>query len=174
MIVIIDKPSGITSHDVINKLRQITGIQKIGHAGTLDPMATGVLVVGISKVSTKKLDQILKSEKEYKAKITLGAQSSTDDAEGKIEKIKDPTHLKLQDVEKIIPCYLGEIEQIPPIYSAIQVNGKRAYQYARNNQELTLQKRKIFIKNIQILSFHEQILTIIVTCGSGVYIKSIS
>jgi len=116
------KPLGPTSNQILSKIKKITGIKRVGHAGTLDPLAEGVLVVGIGREATKQLDKVVQKEKEYIAEITLGATSTTDDAEG----IKTITNYKLQitnnDIKEIIPEFIGEIRQVPPVYSAIKLN----------------------------------------------------
>ncbi|MCL5795336.1 MAG: tRNA pseudouridine(55) synthase TruB [Patescibacteria group bacterium] len=172
-IVAIYKPKGPTSHDIIDQLRKITGIRRIGHAGTLDPLASGVLVVGISREGTKQLAHLVTNDKEYLAEIKLGENSQTDDAEGektKISKIKP----KLAEINKVIKQFIGEIEQVPPIYSAIKIKGKSAYKYARVKQKITLEPRKVRIDSIEIKSYDYPILKLLITTGSGVYIRSLA
>lgn len=170
----INKPLGITSHDVINQVRRLTGIRRVGHGGTLDPLAEGVLVVAVGRQFTKKLDEVVGAEKEYEAKIKLGISSITDDEEGekkewKIDKI--PTR---KDVEKILPMFIGKIYQMPPVYSAIKVGGKKAYEEARKGRALALKPRQVEIKKIEILNYKWPLLSIKVTCGKGVYIRSLA
>lgn len=173
-MIAVYKPVGPTSFDMIYKIRKITGIKKVGHAGTLDPLASGVLVVGIGREATKKLGTELKKEKEYVAKICLGMESTTDDAEGEITEFEVSQIPELVDIEKVIPKFEGDIEQIPPIYSALKVKGKRAYKYAREGQELTLGARQVLIKEIEILSYEWPFLELRVVTGPGVYIRSLA
>ena len=168
------KPKGPTSHDIINKLRRETGIKKIGHAGTLDPLASGVLVVGVGREATKKLGSIVKKEKEYLAKIRLGMGSSTDDEEGEkteFEVVEIPTIAK---IKKAVSKFKSEILQIPPIYSALKIKGTPAYKLARKGQTPKLKPRKALIKEIEILKYEWPFLEIRIVTGPGVYIRALA
>ena len=172
-ILIIDKPLNITSMDVIRRLRKITGIKKIGHAGTLDPLATGVLVVALSKKYTKRINEIMSTKKRYETEINLSAFSETDDAEGKKDYIvvnKKPT---INEVKNVLKKFIGEIDQVPPIYSAIKINGKKAYDLARKGELIKMKKRKVFIEDIKLISYDYPSLRIKVKCGKGTYIRSL-
>ncbi len=172
-ILNIDKPLNITSMDVIRQLRKITGIKKIGHAGTLDPLASGVLVVALSKKYTKRINEIMSTKKRYETEINLSAFSETDDAEGKKEYIfvnKKPT---IEDIKKVLLNFIGEIDQVPPIYSAIKINGKKAYDLARKGELIEMKKRKVFIEDIKLISYDYPLLRIKVKCGKGTYIRSL-
>jgi tRNA pseudouridine55 synthase len=172
-IVVMNKPVGITSHDVVDQVRRITGIKKVGHAGTLDPLASGVLVVAISRESTRQLDVWLKKDKEYEAGIRLGMTSTTDDEEG--EKTSLPIEPpSLNAIELIMSRFVGTIEQEPPQYSAIKVGGKAAYKSARQGKMLALGTRTVTIYEIEILTYHWPFLSLNVRCGSGVYIRSLA
>ena len=173
-IIGIIKPKGISSFDVIRKLRLINDIKKIGHAGTLDPLATGVLVVGIGKQACQKLNTIVKKEKEYIAKIKLGVNSSTDDEEGNKKIINVKNIPLLCQIKEIIPEFQGKIYQIPPIFSAIKINGQRAYKLARQGKKVILKKRLIEIKKIKILKYKWPYLELKVVTGPGVYIRSLA
>ncbi len=174
-IFVIYKPKGPTSHDIINKLRKEMGIKKIGHAGTLDPLASGVLVVGVGREATKQLGTIVKKEKEYLAKIRLGMTSTTDDEEGVKTEIKIVGKIPtLGEIKKAIAKFQGEISQTPPIYSAIKIKGKEAYKLARKGQEPKLKPRKVEIKKIDILKYEWPYLEIRVVTGPGVYIRSLA
>jgi len=183
------KPKGITSHDVINIIRRKTGIKKVGHAGTLDPLAEGVLVVAIGREFTKQLDKIVKSEKEYIAEIFLGQTSTTDDMEGVLRPIRIPQGKQAQDkketlnnkirpnlteVEKTLKQFIGKIMQTPPQYSAIKVKGTPAYKSARQGRTLALGARLVEIKEIEILYYKYPILKLKIICGKGVYIRSLA
>lgn len=173
------KPKGPTSHDVINRLRRETGVKKIGHAGTLDPLASGVLVVGVGREATKRLGTIVKKEKEYLAKIRLGMTSTTDDEEGEKKEsavVAGLTNAKrlLKEVEEAVAKFQGEILQTPPIYSAIKIKGQPAYKMARKGQTPKLKTRKVLIKEIEILKYKWPYLKLRVVTGPGVYIRALA
>lgn len=175
-IYAIYKPAGPTSHDIINQLRRVTGVRKIGHAGTLDPLARGVLVIGIGRKATKQLSVAVASEKEYVAVVRLGLESATDDEEGPLRKIsmandQCPTRLM---VEKAIASFIGIIEQLPPLYSALKIQGKPAYAYARQGKDITMKSRMVEIKNIEITAYAWPDITLRVITGPGVYIRALA
>lgn len=145
---------------------------RVGHAGTLDPMATGLLVLAIGK-ATKQIDQMMKQDKIYEAEITLGKTSTTDDKEGQISDVsgQQPTPVRL---EEVLEKFVGKIEQIPPQYSAIKVNGKRAYKSARNGEKVELKSRTVTIKSIKDLRYDYPTLSFIVDVSSGTYIRSLA
>lgn len=167
------KPKGITSHDVIHKLRKALKIKKIGHAGTLDPLAEGVLPVAIS-YATKLID-FLPEDKEYIADFKFGYTSLSYDAETELEKFSDKT-ATLDDVENILPEFFGDIKQRPPIYSAIKVGGQKLYELARNGvSEVEVPERTINVSKIEPVNFDENTQTgkILIACSKGTYIRSI-
>lgn len=169
------KPKGISSFKVISILRKITGIKKIGHGGTLDPLASGVLVVAIGKDFTRKINLEVAKEKEYKAEIILGLTSNTDDEEGIKSLGKSLVKgIEKEDIEKIMFQFIGTIKQIPPIYSAIKIKGKEAYKYARQGELPEMKARNVEIKNIQIIDYNWPLLSIKVVCSQGVYIRSLA
>jgi len=173
-IFAIYKPKGPSSFSMIYKLRKILGVKKIGHAGTLDPLADGVLVVAVGREGTKQLTDLIRKEKEYVATIKLGVTSTTDDEEG--EKVEKQISKKasVEDVENVLKQFVGEIEQVPPIFSALKIKGKPAYKYARAGKEIKMEARKVKIDNIKIASYQWPELKIDVACGSGVYIRSLA
>ncbi len=171
--ILVDKPSGITSHDVIDRLRKITNIRKIGHSGTLDPFATGLLIIGIGKEFTKQLSIFQKLDKEYVAKIKLGATSSTFDCDGKIIINKIKKIPEIEDIKTIIKKFIGETFQNPPIFSAKKIKGKKAYQLARKGEEVILSPVKINIYKIDILNYSWPYLEIFIACSTGTYIRSL-
>jgi len=173
-IIAVYKPVGVSSFDVIKRLRLITGIRKIGHAGTLDPLARGVLVVGIGKDACKSLAENVKKEKEYLAVIKLGQESSTDDEEGAKTIIKYTKRPELKKIRSIVPKFQGLIFQTPPIFSAIKVNGQRAYRLARKGKSFSLKSRKIEIKKIELLGYEWPNLHLKVITGPGVYIRALA
>ena len=173
-IIAINKPKGPTSNDILTQIKRKLGMKKgVGHAGTLDPLASGVLVVGIGK-ATKKLSDIVKKEKEYITTIKLGMESETDDAEGKKKDNKVEKIPSSKEINKVIKTFIGEIEQTPPIYSAIKVKGKEAYKLARSGQDVKLKSRKALIKNIEIIKYQWPFLELKVITGPGVYIRSLA
>jgi tRNA pseudouridine55 synthase len=173
-IIGIIKPKRMSSHDVINIVRRKSGIKRVGHAGTLDPLASGVLVVAIGRENTKKLTGLLKKDKEYVATINLGMDSTTDDEEGEKTEYKVKQIPSKDQIENVIKNFIGEIKQTPPLYSAVKVNGKPAYYYARKGKELRLEERTVFVYGIEILNYEYPVLLIKVSCGSGVYIRSLA
>jgi tRNA pseudouridine55 synthase len=172
--LLVDKPEGMTSHDVVDYLRKITKIKKIGHAGTLDPIATGLLILGIGREATKKLSEFQKLDKEYIAKIKLGVKSDTFDKEGKIEKVQFEKIPKREEIEEVLKSFCGEILQTPPPYSAKKIKGKKAYELARKGMEVKLSPVKVKIYQIEILNYSFPYLEIKVSCSSGTYIRSLA
>lgn len=174
-IVVINKPKGMTSHDVVNKVRRITGVKRVGHGGTLDPLATGVLVVAIGREFTKTLEQYVKGKKEYIAKIMLGFHSTTDDAEGDKTSANPNDHIPSSKViESVVDSFIGDIQQTPPIYSAIKLSGVPAYRRARRREKLELEPRGVKIYDIKTISYQYPTLELKVTTGPGVYIRSLA
>jgi tRNA pseudouridine55 synthase len=172
--LLVDKPEGMTSHDVVDYLRRITKIKKIGHAGTLDPIATGLLILGIGREATKKLSEFQKLDKEYIAKIKLGSKSDTFDKEGKIEEIKFEKIPTKEEIEEVLKSFCGEILQTPPPYSAKKIKGKKAYELARKGMKTELSPVKVKIYQIEILNYSFPYLEIKVSCSSGTYIRSLA
>lgn len=175
MIISINKPSGITSHDVIYKVRKFYDIKKVGHAGTLDPFAEGVLVVMIGRESTKKSNELMKKDKEYLATLNLGYTSDTFDRDGKIQEVNLNLVPELEDINNVIKKYIGmDIPQIPPMYSAIKIKGKKLYELARQGKVLDLSPRVVDIYEIVVMEYVYPILKIRVKCGPGTYIRSLA
>lgn len=168
------KPKGRTSNDIVNEVKEITGIKKVGHAGTLDPLATGILVVGVGREATKKLKDIVKDEKEYLTTIRLGVESTTDDEEGGKTEIKPKKIPAEKEIKKVIAEFEGIISQVPPIFSAVKVKGREAYKLARKGQKVSLKPREVEIKKIEILDYKWPFLKLKAITGPGVYIRSIA
>lgn len=167
------KPKGISSFAVITKIRKILKIKKVGHGGTLDPLASGVLVIGVGRTATKKLfSDILVKEKEYLAKLVLGQTSSTDDEEGEKNKISN-YQPKLAEIEKALDSFIGQIKQIPPKFSAIKIKGRRAYEMARLGESVKLKPRIVLVKKIELLNYQYPFVEIKVLTGPGCYIRSL-
>ena len=173
-ILAIYKVKGPTSHDIINQLRRVTGIKKIGHAGTLDPLATGVLVVAIGREATKQLDRIVNSKKEYLATIKLGEESTTDDAEGEKEQFEVNAKPQREEVEDTLKLFIGQIKQIPPQFSAIKVEGQTAYKLARSGHKVLLKPRPVEIKEIELIKYQWPLMKMRVVSGKGVYIRALA
>lgn len=171
-ILLVDKPKGKTSFSLVSVLRRVLGVKKIGHAGTLDPFATGVMVMLIGRQATKLSDQFLTSEKEYVATLHLGVATDTFDCDGK--ELSTSTIIPQQeDVNRVIARFQGEIEQVPPMFSAKKVNGKKLYELARQGKSIERLPVKIKVKTT-FISYSYPNLTIHVTCSKGTYIRSIA
>lgn len=172
-IINILKPTGMTSHDVVSRLRKILNTKKIGHTGTLDPNAAGVLPVCVGK-ATKLVDVIMEKKKSYRAIITLGKSTSTYDSFGDIieidENFKMPTEIQIL---KTIQLFEGKIDQIPPKYSALKINGKKMYDLARQGVEFEVKSRKVFIEKIKLVKIMKDSFMIDVDCSKGTYIRSL-
>ncbi|WP_214106385.1 tRNA pseudouridine(55) synthase TruB [Acrocarpospora catenulata] len=176
-IVVVDKPAGWTSHDVVAKMRGIAGTRKVGHAGTLDPMATGVLVVGVEK-ATRLLGHLALTEKVYEASIRLGVSTNTDDAEGEVTATAPAGHLADAEIMSGVAALTGEIMQIPPQVSAIKVNGERAYKRARAGEEVELQARPVTVYAFEVTAIRRDGEAVdvdaVITCSSGTYIRALA
>ncbi len=167
------KPKGMTSHDVVGRLRRVTKIKQIGHTGTLDPFATGVLPICIGK--STRLIEYLEDDKGYLATVQFGKNTDTYDLDGEVVDTFDKK-VSEDDVRIALKSFEGEISQMPPIYSAIKVNGKKLYDYARAGQEVEIKPRNVFISKIELVGFNEekQEAKVIVACSKGTYIRSIA
>jgi len=177
-LVFIDKPQGWTSHDVVAKLRGIAGTRRVGHAGTLDPMATGLLVIGID-AGTKLLTFLVGANKTYEARIRLGANTVTDDAEGDITSTADASGLTRSQIEVALENLRGEILQVPSSVSAIKVDGQRAYAKVRGGDEVKLAARPVTIHRFEIISDPEVVdeyidFNAIIECSSGTYVRALA
>lgn len=172
-IININKPLGITSHDVVYRLRKLLGIKKIGHTGTLDPDASGVLPMCIGR-GTKVADMLTAKDKQYVAEMTLGLATDTLDASGTVTETAE-VNVTEQDIENAIQKFVGDIEQIPPMYSAIKVDGKKLYELAREGIEIDRKPRSVRIDNIEVLDINleENKISIRVDCSKGTYIRTL-
>lgn len=171
-IYLVDKESGWTSFDVVAKMRTITGIRSIGHAGTLDPFATGLLIILAGKNFTKRQSEFMKLDKEYEATLKLGETSTTGDPEGEVKKVKSRKYSK-KEVEEALKVFIGEIAQRPPAYSAIKIDGQRAYKKARKGEEVKIPKRKVNIYTLELIDYEYPLLKFRVKCSSGTYIRTL-
>ena len=170
-VLLVNKPTGITSYDVIRKLKTVARFNKIGHTGTLDPIAKGLLVIAINK-ATKLSQQMMDLKKEYIVTAKMGEETDTDDREGKV--IRE-SNKKIDEATLVKALYMfkGEIEQVPPRFSALRIKGKRAYELARNNVDFTLPPRKVRIYAIELISMEYPFFTIKVTVGKGAYVRAL-
>ncbi|WP_173390319.1 tRNA pseudouridine(55) synthase TruB [Mycolicibacterium rhodesiae] len=176
-LVVVDKPAGMTSHDVVGRCRRIFGTRKVGHAGTLDPMATGVLVVGIER-ATKILGLLTATDKSYAATIRLGQTTSTEDAEGEVLDTVSAAGVDQTQIESAAAALRGEIDQIPSTVSAIKVGGQRAYKLAREGQSVELAPRTVRIERFDVRSVRREgdfvDVDVVVDCSSGTYIRALA
>jgi tRNA pseudouridine55 synthase len=173
IFLLVDKPIGWTSFDVVNKLRYILRKKRIGHAGTLDPLATGLLIVCAGKM-TKQIDEFQGLEKEYTGKFTLGQTTPSYDLETEPGRAISTSHLTRDGVIEATRSFIGKIQQIPPAHSSIKVDGKRAYSYARKGKEVILKPREIEVKEFQIVDFQNPVVSFKVVCSKGTYIRSLA
>ncbi|MBK5253283.1 MAG: tRNA pseudouridine(55) synthase TruB [Peptostreptococcaceae bacterium] len=173
-IIIINKPKGITSHDVIYHVRRKLGIKKVGHTGTLDPMATGVLPVCFGK-ATRIIEYMEADMKTYSCEIKLGVTTDTLDITGEVVSENDYSKITKAAVKRALKTFDGEIDQVPPIYSALKVNGKRLYEYARKGEEVEIKSRKTFIEYLKVkdIELEKNVISFDVKCSKGTYIRSI-
>lgn len=172
-VILIDKPLGWTSFDVVKKIRNLIKIKKIGHAGTLDPLATGLLILCTGKY-TKRINEYMAAEKEYTGAFTLGAVTPTYDLESEPQDFKPFSGLKMETLVAQTRSFMGEILQIPPIHSAIKQGGTPVYIKARKGENVVLEPRRIFIKTFEIEKFESPVATFRVVCSTGTYIRSLA
>jgi tRNA pseudouridine55 synthase len=174
-LVVVDKPAGFTSHDVVAKLRKVYGQRKVGHAGTLDPDATGVLLVGLGR-ATRLLRYLSESGKAYEGRIVFGIATSTLDAAGEVLDQR-PMPITHDDVERALPRFLGDIEQLPPMVSAVKIGGRRLHELARAGEEVERAPRKVRVDRFDVVAFepgpYPQV-DVEVECGSGTYVRSLA
>ena len=174
-LVVVDKPAGITSHDVVARVRRLAGTRKVGHAGTLDPMATGVLVLGLNR-ATRLLGHLTLTDKAYAATVRLGTTTTTDDAEGEVVDSQPTDGLTETAVRDALAAFVGEIDQVPSAVSAIKVDGRRAYARVRDGEQVDLPARRVTVHSIEVtaLDLERASFDIEVRCSSGTYIRAIA
>lgn len=172
-VIIINKPRGKTSHDMVSFIRRLTGIKKVGHTGTLDPEATGVLPVCIGN-ATKACELLTSERKVYRAQLMLGMTTDTLDIDGEVL-TEQPVNVTKEEIEQVIKSFVGEVWQTPPMYSAIKIDGKKLYELARQGQNIEREKRKITIYSIEIIEINpiNDTVTIDVDCSKGTYIRTL-
>ena len=172
-VLLINKPFQWTSFDVVRKVRNLIKIKKVGHAGTLDPLATGLLIICTGKF-TKKINEYMAQEKEYAGSFTLGATTPTYDLESKPANFKSVENISAEQIRQAAGNFLGEIMQTPPIHSAIKVEGRRVYELARKGKEVKLEARKVFIREFEIAEIKMPVVQFRVVCSTGTYIRSLA
>ena len=170
----VDKPKGKTSFDVVRRVRRALAVRKVGHAGTLDPMATGLLIVLAARPATRLQEAVMALEKEYVATIRLGATTPSHDTETEVAERHDASHIAASDVEKLRPAFEGTINQVPPMYSALKVDGERLYEKARRGEEIDRPPRQVTIHDLSILGKDGDDVTVRVVCSKGTYIRSLA
>lgn len=172
-ILNVDKPYGITSMDVVRRLKRASGQKRVGHGGTLDPIATGVIPICFGQ-ATRMMEYLINGSKEYKAAVELGVITDTYDALGEIVETKDASAVTITDVENAIAGFTGVIDQVPPMYSALKKNGKRLYELARQGVEVEREARSVTVNDIKIVDWESPVVTIEVSCGRGFYMRSLA
>ena len=172
-VLVVDKPVGMTSHDVVQAIRTGTGLRRAGHTGTLDPRASGVLVILVGP-AVRLSEFVSASDKRYQAIIRLGSTTDTFDADGKLTESNQPVNVTEAQFEKALSAFVGEIEQTPPPYSAVKVQGRKAYELAREGEEVELAPRKITVYHLEVLEWAPPEAVIDVHCSSGTYVRSLA
>lgn len=180
-VVVVDKPAGLTSHQIVSRIRRLAGTRKVGHAGTLDPMATGILIVGVNR-ATRLLGHLMLTEKEYTATIRLGIGTVTDDAEGDVIATPGAGTITEQQIQRQLPAFRGDISQVPTAVSAIKVDGVRSYARVRSGEDVSLKARPVTVHRYDALAVREETVNgvdvldvdVQVTCSSGTYIRALA
>lgn len=171
-VLLIDKPIDWTSFDVVNKLRYKLKIKKIGHAGTLDPLATGLLIICVGKM-TKRIEEFMGLEKEYTGTLILGQTTPSHDLETEVSEKRDISHVTEDQIRAATIPLTGKIQQLPPMHSAIRIGGKRAYSFARKGQDVELQPREVEVREFEITSVNLPQVNFRIVCSKGTYIRSL-
>lgn len=171
-VLLVDKPAGMTSHAVVSKLRKKLQTKKIGHAGTLDPSATGLLVICVGQ-ATKISGYVMDGDKTYQTKFEFGKVTTTYDTEGEVTSTSDVSAITEKNIQEALPKFTGNILQKPPMYSAIKIQGKKLYQYARANEEVEIEPRSVNVSGLKLLSFEPPFAELRIDCSKGTYVRSI-
>jgi tRNA pseudouridine55 synthase len=172
--LLVDKPAGMTSHDVVDRVRRLTGERRVGHAGTLDPFATGLLIVGVGRGATREMQKLVGLDKTYDAIFILGASSDTDDRTGRIT--QNPIYdVSMERINTELEAFHGEIQQLPPTYSAIKIGGKKMYEAARQGQPIKAKPRTVTIYRISHVNIEQKrFLSLSIHCSTGTYIRAVA
>jgi tRNA pseudouridine55 synthase len=172
-ILNVDKPAGMTSHDVVDAIRRLAGQRKVGHAGTLDPMATGVLLVCLGQ-ATRVAEYLMRGRKRYRATVVLGAATDTYDGEGEIVSSGGPTDFSQEQIQAALAGFVGRIEQVPPLYSALKRDGQPLHRLARQGKTIELESRPVEIEEMSLLDWTSPSLVVELTCSPGTYVRSLA
>lgn len=172
-VLLFNKPLHWTSFDVVRRVRRLVKVKKVGHAGTLDPLATGLLVICTGRF-TKKINEFMSQEKEYTGSFTIGAETPTYDLESEPQNFRSIDEVSAQKLTNVAQQYVGEISQVPPAHSAIKVQGKRVYELARKGKQVELEPRKVFIREFEITKIELPVVNFRVVCSTGTYIRSLA
>jgi tRNA pseudouridine55 synthase len=172
-VLVVDKPGGITSFDVVAEVRRKLGERRVGHTGTLDPMATGVLPICVGD-ATKLVPFLMSGDKEYEAELRLGVTTDSADATGTVTSETNAAHVSRSDVERALPGFVGTIQQTPPMHSALKVGGKRLYEFARAGVEVERAARPVVVHSIELVACEVPLVRLRVRCGKGTYIRSLA
>jgi tRNA pseudouridine55 synthase len=173
-IILINKPAGPSSHDIVNYVRKTVGVKKVGHSGTLDPFAEGLLVILIGRDATKEQRKFLYSDKEYVATMKMGTETDTYDRTGKIVNANNGTYPSKKEIKIVLKSFTGKINQVPPSFSAKKFQGRRAYKLAREGKKIELKPVEILIKKITFLNYDVPLLQLKILCSTGTYIRSLA
>lgn len=173
-LLLINKPQGPTSHDIVDKIREITGVEKVGHTGTLDPQAEGLLILLVGRKATKQQSEFLNLRKEYRATVKLGEETDTLDAQGEVVSTYQGDWPDREQVEAALEKFEGSYHQVPPAYSAKRVEGKRAYKLARKGEEPELEPEQVKIYELEFIDYSEPKLKLRIECSKGTYIRALA
>jgi len=171
---LVDKPKGATSFDVVEVVRDGSGVKKVGHAGTLDPMATGLLIILVARPATRLQEAFMHKPKVYEGTMRLGEKTPSLDAETDVVEREDPSHITLEHIERVRSRFTGHIEQVPPMYSALKVDGERLYEKARRGETVDRPPREVRIDSFEIAEWDAPALRFRVTCSKGTYVRSLA
>jgi tRNA pseudouridine55 synthase len=172
-ILVVDKPAGWTSHDVVGRIRRLLGERHVGHAGTLDPAATGVLPLAVGD-ATKVIEYLSDAAKTYLAEITFGVETDSHDADGRVIRVVPSHELRKAEVERALTSQRGEIEQVPPMHCALKIGGKRLYELARAGLEIDRRPRRVTIFDLRLIAWQPPVATLLIDCSKGTYVRSIA
>ncbi|MDR2395679.1 MAG: tRNA pseudouridine(55) synthase TruB [Endomicrobium sp.] len=172
-MLLVDKPSNITSFKVVKILRKLLNVKKAGHCGTLDPLASGLLLILFGK-ATKLQDKFMKKDKVYTSSFLLGTVTDTYDFDGKIVSVKEVSNISIEKIKNLLNNFKGDIYQTPPMYSALKVNGQKLYTLARKGIEVSRNSRKVIIREFDVLSFDKNIVNVKIHCSSGTYVRCLA
>ncbi len=171
--VVIEKPAGVTSHDVVGAVRRMTGERRVGHAGTLDPAAVGVLPIAVG-LATRTVEYLSESSKGYLAEITFGVTTDSLDGDGTVTAINDASDLTLEQIEKMLPEFRDDILQVPPMHSAIKIDGRPLYERARKGEHIELDARAVTIHKLEVVRWEHPVLEVFIHCSKGTYVRSLA